>query len=128
MASDLREHVVHLQGVVFDSQAQEGSLPKFELLGSLSFRADGIVMGEWDIREYPSESSQADDQFETNIIRGSWSPETKEVFLDEYDSDGNVSTAHINGHLNWSENTMEATDEDGDLWEFKIVDSIYSSP
>ncbi len=48
----------------------------------------------------------------------------RQVFLDEYDGvSGLVSTAHINGKVNFSTNTMDACDEDGDLWTMKFIEN-----
>ncbi len=98
------------------------------------------------------------------MVRGRWNADTKAVFLDEYDDEGNVTTAKINGFVSFEKQTLvrsldrtlemalsltclqlyvsliasgrlakffqlfappqEATDEDGDLWQFKFVQSL----
>jgi hypothetical protein len=40
------------------------------------------------------------------VVRGRWNADTKAVFLDEYDDEGNVTTAKINGFVSFEKQTL----------------------
>ena len=40
------------------------------------------------------------------MVRGRWNADTKAVFLDEYDDEGNVTTAKINGFVSFEKQTL----------------------
>jgi hypothetical protein len=133
---------------VHAASSKVGDAPKFEILGSLGFGSDGNVQGTWDVKGYAPSAPLNEDEVEENAVRGRWNVETNEVgrlksncipmllsysalialflqvFLDEYDgASGLISTAHINGKVNFSTNSMDATDEDGDLWQMKFIEN-----
>ena len=66
----------------------------------------GLVSGNWDIKPYNEKSPLDESEADSNVVRGRWNADTKAVFLDEYDDEGNVTTAKINGFVSFEKQTL----------------------
>ncbi len=66
----------------------------------------GLVSGNWDIKPYNEKNPLDESESDSNVIRGRWNADTKAVFLDEYDDEGNVTTANINGFVSFEKQTL----------------------
>ena len=77
-----------------------------QLQGVLGFSPDGIVSGNWDIKPYNEANPHDESEMDSNVVRGHWNADTNQVFLDEYDLDGNITTAKISGTVSFTEKTL----------------------
>ncbi len=66
----------------------------------------GLVSGNWDIKPYNEKSPLDESESDSNVVRGRWNADTKAVFLDEYDDEGNVTTAKISGFVSFEKQTL----------------------